>query len=280
MRCANLSGRLAIIEGDRALDVERASGGRFGPAPLDVLEQWDEFRSWAAGASAAAGEAFLPEQLGPPVPNPRQVFAVGLNYSEHAAESSIEAPSQPAVFTKFPASINGPEATVTLPPGGTVDWEVELVVVIGRQARFVAAADAWNHVAGLMVGQDLSERKRQLVGPAPQFSLGKSFEGFSPIGPWLTTTDELDDPGDLELSCALDGEQMQHSRTSMMIFDVPALIEHLSGILPLLPGDIIFTGTPSGVGAARRPQRFIQPGETLVSRIEGLGEIRQQFKGA
>jgi 2,4-didehydro-3-deoxy-L-rhamnonate hydrolase len=279
MRCANLSGRFAIIA-DGAIDVAEASGGQFGPEPLAVLDEWDEFRTWASTAALPPQHAFLMEQLAAPVPNPRQVFAVGLNYREHAAEASIAAPEEPAVFTKFPASLNGPDATVTLPPGGTVDWEVELVVVIGRRARHVSAAVAWSHVAGLTVGQDLSERRRQLVGPIPQFSLGKSYEGFSPIGPHLTTLDDLADPGDLELSCTLDGEEMQHSRTSRMIFDVPTLIEHLSRILPLLPGDLIFTGTPSGVGVARKPQRFIRAGEVLVSRIEGLGEIRQQFKEA
>lgn len=278
MRIANLGGRAAIIRDDLAYDVGAASDGKFGPTPLDVLAVWDPFRAWAADAALSGGRPFTVAELGPPVPDPRQVFAIGLNYRAHAAEANIAAPTMPAVFTKFPACVAGPDTTVTLPPGGHVDWEVELVVVIGRPARFVAAADAWEHVAGLTVGQDISERIRQLDGPAPQFSLGKSYEGFGPTGPYLTTPDELADPDDLELSCALNGEEMQRSRTSHMIFGVPALIEHLSAILELWPGDLIFTGTPSGVGVARKPQRFIQAGETLVSQIEGLGEIRQQFK--
>lgn len=278
MRIANLNGRAVIVANDLAFDIETASDGKFGPAPTDVLGSWESFRGWASAATLANGASFAPADLGAPVPNPRQVFAIGLNYREHAAEANMAAPGLPAVFTKFPACITGPVSTVAMPPGGHVDWEVELVVVIGRAARFVAAADAWDYVAGLMVGQDISERIRQLDGPAPQFSMGKSYEGFGPTGPWLTTPDELANPDDLALSCALNGEQMQSSRTSMMIFNVSALIEHLSGVLPLWPGDLIFTGTPSGVGAARKPQRFIQAGEKLVSQIEGLGEIRQEFK--
>ncbi|MGE4164133.1 MAG: fumarylacetoacetate hydrolase family protein [Vicinamibacterales bacterium] len=280
MRTATIDGRMVIITDGRAIDVATASDGAFGPDALDVLERWGEFRAWAVGATLGEGQPFAVEQLGAPVPNPRQVFAIGLNYRAHAEESNISAPTLPAVFTKFPASIAGPVSTVCLPPGGHVDWEVELVVVIGKRARFVTGDEVWEHVAGLSVGQDLSERIRQLDGAAPQFSMGKSYEGFAPFGPYLTTPDELADPEDLELSCTLDGEVMQRSRTSNMIHDVRALVVHLSAILPLLPGDLIFTGTPSGVGVARKPQRFIQPGEVLVSTIEGLGDIRQDFVAA
>jgi 2-keto-4-pentenoate hydratase/2-oxohepta-3-ene-1,7-dioic acid hydratase in catechol pathway len=130
-------------------------------------------------------------------------------------------------------------------------------------------------VAGLTVGQDISERVLQMVGSVPQFSLAKSFPGFTPMGPWLVTADELDNPDDLELTCALDGEQVQKGRTSELIFSVPALIAKLSAVLPLLPGDVIFTGTPAGVGMGRSPQRYLQPGQTLTSAIEGIGEMRQ-----
>ena len=164
-----------------------------------------------------------------------------------------------------------------LPPGGHVDWEVELVVVIGRRAENVAAADAWSHVAGLAAGQDLSERITQLAGPAPQFSLGKSFPGFAPIGPWVVTVDEFDDPDDIELQCAIGEETLQKGRTSEFLFGVPALIEGLSRVTPLLPGDIIFCGTPPGVGLGRDPQRFLSPGDELISQVSGVGQLRQTF---
>lgn len=277
MRIANLDGRAVVVRSGTAVDIAEASGGRFGPDPHDVLDEWDDFADWARVAELPEGRAFDADHLGPPVPRPRQVFAIGLNYRAHASESAMEALSLPAVFTKFPSSIVGPAATVELPPGGHVDWEVELVAVIGRPARHVAASDAWNHVAGVTAGQDLSERIRQLDGQLPQFSLGKSFPGFAPIGPELVTVDELDDADDLAIACELDGEVVQDDRTSNMIHDVPSLIEHLSGILQLSPGDVIFTGTPSGVGFARDPKRRIEAGSTLVSRIEGVGEIRQDF---
>jgi 2-keto-4-pentenoate hydratase/2-oxohepta-3-ene-1,7-dioic acid hydratase in catechol pathway len=207
-----------------------------------------------------------------PVPRPRQVFAIGMNYAAHAAEAGVDAPEFPPTFTKFPTCIAGPDAEVGL-PSTFVDWEVELVVVIGERAYEVASGKGWTHVAGLMVGQDLSERVVQLRPPAPQFSLGKSFPGFGPIGPWIVTPDELENPDDLAISCTLNGEEVQKSRTSDLIFGVDALVHDLSSITPLLPGDLIFTGTPSGVGGARTPPRFLAPGDHLVSTIEGIGTI-------
>jgi 2-keto-4-pentenoate hydratase/2-oxohepta-3-ene-1,7-dioic acid hydratase in catechol pathway len=184
------------------------------------------------------------------------------------------------VFTKFRTAISGPITTVVLPPGGHVDWEVELVVVIGRRAEKVSAADAWSHVAGLTAGQDISERITQLAGSAPQFSLGKSFPGFAPMGPWVVTVDEFDDPDDIALQCSVGEEIVQDGRTSDYLLGVPALIEGLSGVAPLLPGDIIFCGTPDGVGIGRNPQRFLQPGEVLVSKVSGIGELCQTFISA
>ncbi|MBO2465480.1 fumarylacetoacetate hydrolase family protein [Actinomadura violacea] len=278
MRIGNLGGRLAIVRDGRAVDVERASSGRFGADPQAVYADWEGFRDWAVSAALPDGEPFEPAELGAPVPTPRQVFAIGLNYRAHAAESGFDAPEGlPPVFTKFATSITGPVTDVTLPPGGHTDWEVELVAVIGRHSRNVAEDDAWDHVAGLMIGQDVSERVSQLAGPAPQFSLGKSFPGFAPTGPWVVTPDEFDDPGDLELTSAINGEQVQKGRTGELIFSVPLLVARLSAVLPLLPGDLVFTGTPAGVGLGRDPQRWLAPGDELVSRIEGIGELRQRF---
>ncbi|MFJ9180612.1 fumarylacetoacetate hydrolase family protein [Streptomyces sp. NPDC102360] len=282
MRIANLTGRLALITDDqeRAVDVEEASGGRFGADPQAVYERWAEFRAWADTAELPAGQPFEAADLGSPVPAPRQLFAIGLNYRDHASESGFEAPEGlPPVFTKFAASISGPVTEVSLPARGHSDWEVELVAVIGARAERVAEANAWSHVAGLTVGQDISERVSQLAGPVPQFSLGKSFPGFTPIGPWLVTPDEFSNPDDLELTCSINGEEVQKGRTRDLIFSIPTLIAKLSAVLPLLPGDVIFTGTPAGVGLGRDPQRWLAPGDVLVSSIESIGTLRQTFTG-
>lgn len=278
MRIANLAGRLVLVNEGRAVDVERASGGRFGADPQAVYADWEAFHEWAGAAELPEGEAFSPADLGAPAPAPRQVLAIGLNYRAHAAESGFEAPEGlPPVFTKFATAITGPVTDVVLPPGGHTDWEVELVAVIGKHARNIAEADAWDHVAGLTVGQDISERVSQLAGPAPQFSLGKSFPGFAPTGPWLVTPDEFADRSDLELGSAINGEEMQKGRTRDLIFSIPMLIERLSAVLPLLPGDLLFTGTPAGVGLGRDPQRWLAEGDELVSYVEGIGELRQRF---
>ncbi|MFI6317387.1 fumarylacetoacetate hydrolase family protein [Nonomuraea sp. NPDC050556] len=278
MRVANLAGRAVLLSGDGAIDIEKASGGRLPADPQALFERWDELRSWTPDAEPAP---FEEADLGAPSPAPRQVFAIGVNYHEHAEESQIEPGARPPVFTKFVSCLTGQDAVVALPAGGLTDWEVELVVVIGRRAHQVDTADAWQYVAGLTAGQDLSERITQLSPPQPhQFSLGKSFPGFGPTGPWLVTADEFADPGDLEISCFLDGERMQHARTSQMIFSVPELIEKLSAVTPLLPGDVIFTGTPGGIGGTRTPARFLAPGEHLHSVIEGIGTLRTSFTGA
>lgn len=279
MRIANLAGRATLIDDEGiGSDIEKSSNGRFPSDPQALFEQWDELREWAS-CGVTGDIAVGRDELGPPVPTPRQVFAIALNYAEHAKESKMERPQTPPVFTKFPSSIAGPNATVTL-PSNSVDWEVELVVAIGPGGASIAEDQAWAHVAGLMVGQDLSERVVQLEGPVPQFSLGKSFQGFSPLGPSLVTVDEVDDPDDLELGCALDGEVLQNGRTSQMIFSVPELISRISAICPLLPGDIIFTGTPAGVGGTRTPPRFIPPGSTLTSYVRGVGELNNRFVAA
>ncbi|MFI7277356.1 fumarylacetoacetate hydrolase family protein [Streptomyces sp. NPDC049879] len=278
MRIANLSGRLVLVVDGLAVDVETASGGRFAADPQAVYERWEEFRGWAAEARLPEGTAFDAALLGAPAPAPRQVVAAGLNYRDHAAESGFALPeNMPPVFTKFPTSVTGPVTEVTLPRGGHTDWEIELVAVIGVRAHRVAADAAWGHVAGLTVGQDISERVTQLDGPSPQFSLGKSFPGFAPIGPHVVTPDEFDDPDDLGLRCTVNGEEVQKSRTDDLIFSVPELIARLSSVIPLLPGDVVFTGTPGGVGLGRDPQRWLAPGDELVSTIEGIGELRQRF---
>jgi 2-keto-4-pentenoate hydratase/2-oxohepta-3-ene-1,7-dioic acid hydratase in catechol pathway len=190
----------------------------------------------------------------------------------------MELPKMPATLTKYPTCITGPYDDIAL-PSPFVDWEVELVVIMGTRAEHVREEDAWTHVAGVTVGQDLSERVVQFAAGA-QFALGKSYPGFGAMGPWLVTPDELDTPDDLALGCAIDGETVQDARTNDMVFGVPQLVAELSKILPLLPGDVIFTGTPAGVGATRQPARFLQPGEHLETWIEGVGRMRNRLVGA
>ena len=216
-------------------------------------------------------------RFGSPAPGPRRVFAVALNYPPHAAEAGYQPPTDPLVFTKFPSCLAGPHATVKL-PSERVDWEVELVAVVGTGGHRILEGKAWRHVAGLSVGQDLSERRVQMLGAPPQFSLAKSFPGFGPIGPALVTPDELADPDDLEITGELNGAVVQHARTKDMIFHVPELVARLSEACLLLPGDLVFTGTPAVVGNRMNPPRYLRPGDELVIRIEGIGELRTLFR--
>lgn len=274
MRIANLDGRLVIVTNAGAVDVEQASSGRFAADPQSVYHRWDDFREWAEAADLSGAQPFEVALLRPPAPRPAQLFAVGLNYREHAAETGLELPQHPMVFTKFISCLTGAYSPVAIPEAGNTDWEIELVVVIGRHTRRVSAERGWDYVAGLSVGQDLSERITQIRDPAPQqMSLGKSLPGYGPVGPWLVTPDELPNPDNLQISCSVDGEQMQKACTADMIFPVAELISQLSEVLPLLPGDVLFTGTPAGVGYGMKPPRYLRPGQRLVSRIEGIGEL-------
>ncbi|MGV9710883.1 fumarylacetoacetate hydrolase family protein [Gordonia sp. NPDC003424] len=276
MRFGNLSGRATLFRGDLAYDVAKLSAEAFGPDPQNVLAAWPEFRQWAETVDYRGGEEFDEADLGAPTPHPGQVFAIGLNYSDHADEAGLDIPEDLTVFTKFTSCFSGPISDVTL-SGPTVDWEVELVVVIGREASRVDTEDGWGYVAGLTVGQDISDRTVQTAGPAPQFSLGKSFPGYGPMGPWIVTPDELPTPDDLVIGATIDCESVQQGRTSDMIFGVADIVSRLSRVVTLAPGDIIFTGTPAGVGMGATPRRFLTDGEVLESRIEGIGTLRQRF---
>ena len=272
MRIARIDNRPVLLCEDGIVDIARASGGRFGADPMSPFREWRAFVEWASGVGGAeetVGERILQN----PVPHPTQVFGIGANYHDHVAEAGATTPDAPLVFTKFPSCLAGPFEPIPIPTR-TVDWEVELVVVIGLLAEHVRPDDAWSHVAGLTVGQDISDRALQFAGQAPQFSMGKSYPGFGPLGPSVVSLDEFTDPNDLELGCALDGKVMQRARTSDLIFGVPDLIARLSAVCPLLPGDLIFTGTPSGVGAFRKPRIFLQPGQELTSWVDGIGQLR------
>lgn len=281
MKIANFDNRPHLVSDDRTtlMDAAAVLGEDFATF-AGIYARWDEFRQRVRSAdfTQAPKHAVDPKRLGSPSPAPRQIIAIGLNYRAHAAESGFSVPETlPPIFTKFVTSLSGPDTEVTLPEGGNTDWEAELVVVIGSGGRDIAEHAAWDHVAGVAIGQDISERVSQLQGPAPQFSLGKSFAGFAPIGPWLVTPDELSNRDDIALGCAVDGETVQDGRTSELIFPVHTLISKISSVVELLPGDVIFTGTPSGVGVGRTPQRFLQPGEVLTTWAEGIGELRQHF---
>lgn len=273
VKLANANGRSVLVLGDRIADVETTSKGRFPTDPMAALAQWDKFREWASAVPESAATASLNEsELGPPVPRPTKIFGIGMNYREHAREAGMEIPGSPVVFTKFPSCLVGPRANVEL-SSDFVDWEVELVVVIGRGGRRISESQAFAHVAGYCIGQDISDRKIQFRDKPPQFSMGKSFDTFGPIGPWLTSIDAVTKRDDLALTCDVAGERMQSARTSDMIFSVAQLIAFLSNACTLEPGDLIFTGTPSGVGSTRDPRRYLKKGEEIASTIEGLGTL-------
>mgnify|MGYP006270048575 FL=1 len=211
-----------------------------------------------------------------PFPHPSQIFAVGLNYKNHAHEMNLPIPDQPMVFTKFASCVGHPNTEVVI-PGETTDWEAELVIVIGKEGRNIAATDAFDYIAGYMVGQDISERTVQMASTPAQFSMGKSFENFAPMGPWFTSKDEIADPNQLQITCRLNGEVMQNESTADMAFYVPTIIEFISSICELRAGDLIFTGSPAGVGQGQVPKRFLLEGDVLTTSISGLGEIENRF---
>ncbi len=273
-RLVNVGGRAALATADHWFDVADMSGD---PSLADhnvALGRAAELHELAATLDGRTPDGSLAGvDLGPCVPRPAKVFGIGLNYRSHAAESGMEAPPAPLTFTKFPTCLAGPGADVVL-TGDSVDWEVEIVVVVGRGGHRISASKAWDHVAGLALGQDISDRAVQLAGSPPQFSLGKSFPTFGPVGPAVVSVDALADPDDIGLWCDVAGQRMQEARTADLIFPVPQLVEYLSGVCPLQPGDLIFTGTPEGVGMARG--RYLRPGEEIRSGAEGLGELRNR----
>lgn len=275
MKVANIRGKAALlIDDSRACDIAAESNGRFGPAMQDLFAHWAEFAEWAAGHQPANTFGWTEQDLGPVSPTPGQVFAVGLNYADHSKETGLAVSREfPPVFPKWSSSIAAPYGTVSVPEDSHIDWEVELVAVVGREISNVEAADAIGYLAGFCVGQDYSDRGVQFIGSAPQFGLAKSFAGFAPVGPWIASTDAFSP--DAAITCEVDGVVKQSGTLGELIFPVAEVIAILSRIVTLKPGDLIFTGTPSGVGYARKPPEFLQPGSTVVSTIEGIGSIRQ-----
>lgn len=278
VKLASIGGRAHIVSEAGGADIARLSGSLFPSDMRLLLGRISELRAWLEtqrpdldpSLSEAALNADL-ARLDAPIADPSQIFAVGLNYRAHGVETGMAIPDEPMIFTKFPSAITGPGADISL-PADTVDWEVEMVIVIGRPGRNIAKQATLGHVAGFCVGQDLSERRLQMAAKPPQFSLAKSYQGFAPIGPWITTPDEVD-YRDLAIGCRIGSEVLQAGTTSQMIFDVPTLISYLSSVCELRTGDLIFSGTPDGVGFSRQPPRFLAGGETLESHIDRLGRL-------
>ncbi len=268
-RFASLNGRAQLVVGDtpHLVDLAEASGGKFDSDPIKAFARWDEVREFARTVTSGGIPCDV-NALDAPSPWPLQVFGIGLNYRKHAEETGAQIPTTPLTFTKFPTSIGGPNADVPI-VGNAVDWEVELVVVISTGGRDIAEADAWNHVAGVCIGQDISDRALQMATMPPQFNLGKSRKNYSPFGPWLVDTKDVENPDRLEVVCTLNGKQVQREFTDDLIFNVPQIISYLSGIVQLVPGDVIFTGTPGGVGVAQKPPVFLKVGDVLESTLTG-----------
>jgi 2-keto-4-pentenoate hydratase/2-oxohepta-3-ene-1,7-dioic acid hydratase in catechol pathway len=262
------SPRVGIVLGDTIVDAG------FDGTMMELIATWPSRRSALedVAAKASSGSPLSSITLHAPVARPGKIWAIGLNYADHIAESKMEPPARQVWFTKAQTSINGPYDPILIARNAPyVDYEVELVAVIGKGGKYIPADKAHEHVFGYCVGNDVTERMWQHAGP--QWSLGKSFDTHAPIGPWITTADEIADPHDLDISCSVNGELRQGSNTRHLVFDLWQQIEHLSGAMTLEPGDLIFTGTPGGVGAAMDPRQFLKPGDIVRCEIGGLGHI-------
>lgn len=261
--------RIGVVLNDTIIDLAVGDGD----AMINLIAEWDTRKEAIARAAGSAESRPLSSvRLLAPVPRPGKIFAIGLNYADHIAESKVETPQHQVWFTKAGTSINGPTDPILIAKSGSfVDYEVELVAVIGKRGRDITKANAAAHVFGYCVGNDVTERFWQ--HRTPQWSLGKSFDSHAPIGPWITTADEAGDPHAMGLRCFVNGEKRQDSNTKHLVFNVWEQIEHLSQAMTLEPGDLIFTGTPGGIGAAMDPRQFLKAGDIVRCEIDGLGAI-------
>lgn len=266
--------RIGAVQNDTIIDT-----GLSGTM-IDLISAWDAKKaSIEATIRDGARHTLSSVRLLAPVQRPGKIFAIGLNYADHIAESGEQTPPNQVWFTKAVTSINGPSDDIQIAKAGPfVDYEVELVAVIGKGGRNIAKADAAAHIFGYCVGNDVTERFWQ--HRTPQWSLGKSFDTHAPIGPWITTADEVGDPHTLDLRCFVNGEKRQDSNTKHLVFNVWDQVEHLSQAMTLEPGDIIFTGTPGGIGAAMDPRRFLKPGDIVRCEIDRLGAIEAKMSAA
>jgi ureidoglycolate lyase len=262
-----------LVDDDRLVDLSQA----LPDAPrdmIDLIAAWDRWRTPVATASRQGLAAYrlADIKLLAPILRPRKILAIGLNYADHIAESRFETPQHQVWFCKQPTAINGPYDPIEIPEASaSIDYEAELVAVIGRGGRHIAKAEAGGAVFGYMAGNDVSVRDWQRL--TPQWMLGKSFDTHAPVGPWITTADEVGDPHVLDIRCSVNGEVRQQSNTRNLVFNTFDQIAHVSQAMTLEAGDLIFTGTPGGVGAAMKPPRFLQAGDRVRVEIERLGAI-------
>ncbi len=269
--------RAAALVGDAYIDLH-AADGRLPTGVRQLLEGGPDLLRIAREAIGSALATRIPAagvKLLPPIPDPPKIICMGLNYRDHAAETGAKIPSEPVLFSKFSTALIGPEEPIVLPPvSQKVDYEAELVLVVGKKGRNLTAEVALNHLAGYTIGHDVSARDWQLEKDGRQWLAGKTFDTFAPLGPALVTPDELADPGNLGVRLRLNGQTMQDGNTRHMIFTAGVALAYISQIVTLLPGDLVFTGTPPGVGMARKPPVWLKAGDVVEVEIDGLGVLR------
>lgn len=272
----------------------QAQANRELPADMrDFLDLWDEslprvkevlalFRGLRGTGGPLAQAVIHPLQavrLRAPILNPRKIICLGLNYRDHAQETRLEIPSDPILFSKYPSAIIGPEDPILLPSvSQEVDYEAELTFLIARRGRHIPKAQALDYVAGYTIMNDVSARDYQMRKPGGQWMSGKTFDSFAPLGPALVTREDIPDPHVLDISCTVSGDRLQSSNTKHLIFPVPDIVAYCSHIFTLEPGDVIATGTPGGVGFARKPPRFLKDGDVVVIEIQGIGALRNPVR--
>lgn len=267
---ANIEGRAALVTEGHWYDLESLSSGEHGSDPMAALLIPGRLAELTREVRQHTPDGVVDfSRLEPPVPRPRNVYAIGLNYQAHADEGGMDVPANPLVFTKFPSCLVGPNADIEM-RSDTVDYEGEVVVVIGPGGKDIAPEKAWDHIVGLMVGQDVSDRAVQFAAKPPHFDLGKSFDTFGPIGPVMVSPDTVG-RGALRIVTEVNGEVRQDGTTDHMIFDIATLVSYLSRVTTLRTGDLIFTGTPEGVGATQG--KFLADGDVVTTTIEGIGSL-------
>lgn len=262
-----------VVVGGEVIDLAPAGF----PDLLSVISGGAEARAktaaWLAGAPAGARFDTGSVKLLAPIPRPPKLICVGLNYADHARESNQDIPKVPTIFAKFPTAVIGPGADIVLPKASTrPDYEAEFAFVIGRGGRYIAAERWREHVFGYTIVNDVSARDYQMA--TTQWMMGKTFDTFAPMGPWIVSADEIAEPHALDIKLTLSGEVMQASNTRNLIFGIPELVAFLSSVFTLEPGDVVSTGTPAGVGFARKPPRYLRPGDEVVIEIQGMGQLR------
>jgi 2-keto-4-pentenoate hydratase/2-oxohepta-3-ene-1,7-dioic acid hydratase in catechol pathway len=270
--------RVAGLRGEEIIDLHDTDAG-LPSCPKALLALGPDAISRAEKALLSGRPIASPVKLLPPIPSPEKVICIGLNYADHARETNATVPSCPVVFSKFPTALLPHDGTVRLPRASAeVDYEAELVLVIGRGGRYIPESESRGHIATYTCGNDVSARDWQKNKPGGQWLSGKSFDTFAPAGPCMVTADEIPDPGRLAIQMRLNGQVMQDSNTAELIFSVDHLVSYISSFCTLHPGDLIFTGTPSGVGMGRRPPVYLKPGDVTEVQIERIGVLRNRFE--